>query len=142
VVEATDRVAEGDAIAAGVTRRSLGLSIIGTQLHGNADDLGPAIVFSLVALILVRFSASPGGVRPSPGTAVRAVDPGTSPPRRFTSPISYGALLHGRVVSPGLLVTLGVAVSEDGAALQDLGCLLKGRLHAMHAFPHLSLRGF
>ena len=32
---------------------SLGLIIIGTQLNGNADYLGPAIVFSLVDLILV-----------------------------------------------------------------------------------------
>jgi hypothetical protein len=75
-------------------------------------------------------------------TAVRTIDPGTSPPRRFTSPVSYGALLRCRLVSPGLLVTLGVVVSEDGAALDGLGRTLKGRCHALRGFPRPPVRGF
>ena len=42
-------------LVSGLRFGSLGLIIIGTQLHGNADYLGPAIVFSLVDLILVLF---------------------------------------------------------------------------------------
>src|SRR3954451_2168492 len=40
-------------LVSGLRFGSLGLIIIGTQLHGNADYLGPAIVFSLVDLIAV-----------------------------------------------------------------------------------------
>jgi predicted Na+-dependent transporter len=40
-------------LVSGLRFGSLGLIIIGTQLHGNADYLGPAIVFSLVDLIVV-----------------------------------------------------------------------------------------
>jgi BASS family bile acid:Na+ symporter len=40
-------------LVSGLRFGSLGLIIIGTQLNGNADYLGPAIVFSLVDLILV-----------------------------------------------------------------------------------------
>ena len=40
-------------LVSGLRFGSLGLIIIGTQLGGNADYLGPAIVFSLVDLILV-----------------------------------------------------------------------------------------
>jgi hypothetical protein len=36
---------------------SLGLIIIGTQLNGNPAYLGPAIVFSLIDLIVVLFLA-------------------------------------------------------------------------------------
>jgi predicted Na+-dependent transporter len=42
-------------LVSGLRFGSLGLIIIGTQLNGNADYLGPAIVFSLVDLILVLF---------------------------------------------------------------------------------------
>jgi predicted Na+-dependent transporter len=42
-------------LVSGLRFGSLGLIIIGTQLHGNADYLGPAIVFSLVDLIVVLF---------------------------------------------------------------------------------------
>lgn len=42
-------------LVSGLRFGSLGMIIIGTQLHGNADYLGPAIVFSLVDLILVLF---------------------------------------------------------------------------------------
>jgi BASS family bile acid:Na+ symporter len=42
-------------LVSGLRFGALGLIIIGTQLHGNADYLGPAIVFSLVDLILVLF---------------------------------------------------------------------------------------
>jgi hypothetical protein len=73
---------------------------------------------------------------------VRAVDPGTSPPRRFTSPVSNRTLLRSRLVSPGLLLSLGVVVSEDGAALQGLGRPLKGRRHAHRGFPRPAARGF
>jgi predicted Na+-dependent transporter len=40
-------------LVSGLRFGSLGLIIIGTQLHGDAAYLGPAIVFSLVDLILV-----------------------------------------------------------------------------------------
>jgi predicted Na+-dependent transporter len=40
-------------LVSGLRFGSLGLIVIGTQLHGNPDYLGPAIVFSLVDLILV-----------------------------------------------------------------------------------------
>src|SRR4051794_24917184 len=42
-------------LVSGLRFGSLGLIVIGTQLNGNADYLGPAIVFSLVDLILVLF---------------------------------------------------------------------------------------
>ncbi len=42
-------------LVSGLRFGSLGLIIIGTQLHGNPDYLGRAIVFSLVDLILVLF---------------------------------------------------------------------------------------
>lgn len=42
-------------LVSGLRFGSLGLIIIGTQLNGNPDYLGPAIVFSLVDLILVLF---------------------------------------------------------------------------------------
>jgi hypothetical protein len=44
-------------------------------------------------------------------------------------------------VSPGLLVTLGVVVSEDGAALDGVGRMLKGRGHALRGFPRPPVRG-
>ena len=70
-------------------------------------------------------------------TAVRTIDQGTSPLRRFTSPVSYGALLRCRLVSPGPLVTLGVVVSEVGAALHGLRRPLKGRRHAAGGLSRL-----
>jgi len=66
---------------------------------------------------------------------VRTGDPGTSPPRGFTSPVSYGALLRCRLVLAGPLVTLGVVIREDGAALQGLGRPLKGHHHALRGVP-------
>jgi predicted Na+-dependent transporter len=42
-------------LVSGLRFSALGLIVIGTQLHGNADYLGAAIVFSLVDLILVLF---------------------------------------------------------------------------------------
>ena len=72
----------------------------------------------------------------------RAVGPGTSPPRRFTSPVSSSALIGCRLVSPGLLLSLGVVVSEDGAALQGLRRPLKGRRHPQRGFPRPAARGF
>jgi predicted Na+-dependent transporter len=42
-------------LVSGLRFGSLGLIVIGTQLHGNPEYLGPAIVFSLVDLILVLF---------------------------------------------------------------------------------------
>jgi predicted Na+-dependent transporter len=44
-------------LVSGLRLGALGMIIIGTQLQGNADYLGPAIVFSLVDLILVLFLA-------------------------------------------------------------------------------------
>jgi bile acid:Na+ symporter, BASS family len=44
-------------LVSGLRFGSLGLIIIGTQLHGNPDYLGPAIVFSLIDLIVVLFIA-------------------------------------------------------------------------------------
>jgi hypothetical protein len=75
-------------------------------------------------------------------TAARTIDPGTRPPRRSTSPVSDGALTGCRLVSPGLLVTLGVVVSEDSAALDGLGRTLKSRCHALRGFPRPPVRGF
>jgi predicted Na+-dependent transporter len=53
-------------LVSGLRFGSLGLIIIGTQLHGNADYLGPAIVFSLVDLIVVLLLSVEIGRR-SPG---------------------------------------------------------------------------
>ena len=66
-----------------------------------------------------------GYVAAAGATAVRPVDPGTSPPRRFTSPVNYRTLLRSRFVSPGPLLSLGVVVSQDDAALQGLRRPLK-----------------
>jgi hypothetical protein len=44
-------------LVSGLRFGSLGLIIIGTQLNGNPAYLGPAIVFSLIDLIVVLFLA-------------------------------------------------------------------------------------
>jgi hypothetical protein len=57
---------------------SLGLIIIGTRLNGNPDYLGPAIVFSLVDLILVLLLSVEIGRRATPPDAA-ATDPNAPP---------------------------------------------------------------
>jgi len=59
-------------LVSGLRFGALGLIIIGTQLHGNADYLGPAIVFSLVDLILVLFLSVEIGRRAG---SIRSDDP-------------------------------------------------------------------
>jgi predicted Na+-dependent transporter len=56
-------------LVSGLRFGSLGLIIIGTQLHGNPDYLGPAIVFSLVDLILVLVLSVEIGRRDAPAGA-------------------------------------------------------------------------
>ena len=56
-------------LVSGLRFGSLGLIIIGTQLDGNPDDLGPAIVFSLVDLILVLFLSVELGRHAEPARA-------------------------------------------------------------------------
>jgi hypothetical protein len=51
------------AMVSGVRFGSLGLVIIGTQLHANSNYLGPVIVFSLVNLVVVMFAAIETGRR-------------------------------------------------------------------------------
>jgi predicted Na+-dependent transporter len=59
-------------LVSGLRFGSLGLIIIGTQLHGNPDYLGPAIVFSLVDLILVLLlSVEIGRLRPGGRASAR-----------------------------------------------------------------------
>jgi BASS family bile acid:Na+ symporter len=53
-------------LVSGLRFGSLGLIIIGTQLNGDPDYLGPAIVFSLVDLILVLFLSVEIGRRATP----------------------------------------------------------------------------
>ena len=63
-------------LVSGLRFGSLGLIIIGTQLKGNPAYLGPAIVFSLIDLILVlaiaveigRHTVKAGPTHPSPAT--------------------------------------------------------------------------
>jgi BASS family bile acid:Na+ symporter len=62
-------------LVSGLRFGSLGLIIIGTQLHGNADYLGPAIVFSLVDLIAVLFLSVEIGRR---GASTESSDSGPS----------------------------------------------------------------
>jgi BASS family bile acid:Na+ symporter len=62
-------------LVSGLRFSALGLIVIGTQLHGNADYLGPAIVFSLVDLILVLFLSVEIGRRG------KSVKPDTAAPR-------------------------------------------------------------
>jgi predicted Na+-dependent transporter len=59
-------------LVSGLRFGSLGMIIIGTQLKGDADYLGPAIVFSLVDLILVLLLAVEIGRHVTP---TRAEDP-------------------------------------------------------------------
>jgi predicted Na+-dependent transporter len=59
-------------LVSGLRFGSLGLIIIGTQLHGNPDYLGPAIVFSLVDLIVVLLLSVEIGRR---GGSSRAAGP-------------------------------------------------------------------
>jgi predicted Na+-dependent transporter len=76
-------------LVSGLRFGSLGLIIIGTQLHGNADYLGPAIVFSLVDLIAVMLLSVEIGRR---GRSTRSGDSGPahqpkrSGPRREPEP--------------------------------------------------------
>jgi predicted Na+-dependent transporter len=56
-------------LVSGLRFGSLGLIIIGTQLNGNSAYLGPAIVFSLVDLIVVLFLAVEIGRHASTATA-------------------------------------------------------------------------
>jgi BASS family bile acid:Na+ symporter len=58
-------------LVSGLRFGSLGLIIIGTQLNGNAAYLGPALVFSLIDLIVVLFLAVEIGrhTQPSRGVA-------------------------------------------------------------------------
>jgi predicted Na+-dependent transporter len=56
-------------LVSGLRFGSLGLIIIGTQLHGNSAYLGPAIVFSLIDLIVVLFLAVEIGRHTAPATA-------------------------------------------------------------------------
>jgi hypothetical protein len=65
----SDRVGRG---------RRPGLIIIGTQLNGNPDYLGPAIVFSLVDLILVLFLSVEIGRHATP-TRADDLDPNARP---------------------------------------------------------------
>jgi predicted Na+-dependent transporter len=66
-------------LVSGLRFGSLGLIIIGTQLNGNADYLGPAIVFSLVDLIAVMFLSVEIGRR---GASIRS--DGSSPAHQPT----------------------------------------------------------
>ncbi len=50
-------------LVSGMRFGSLGLIIIGTQLHGNPSYLGPAIVFALVDMVVVVFIAVEVGRR-------------------------------------------------------------------------------
>jgi predicted Na+-dependent transporter len=63
-------------LVSGLRFGSLGLIIIGTQLHGNAAYLGPAIVFSLVDLIVVFLIAVEVGRRS--GTSVAPATTGSA----------------------------------------------------------------
>ena len=51
-------------LVSGLRFSSLGLIIIGTQLGGNPDYLGPAIVFALVDMVVCMFVAVEMGRRP------------------------------------------------------------------------------
>jgi predicted Na+-dependent transporter len=55
-------------LVSGLRFGSLGLIIIGTQLNGNSAYLGPAIVFSLIDLIVVLFIAVEIGRHSTPST--------------------------------------------------------------------------
>jgi len=52
---------------------------------------------------------------------------GASPSCCLTSLVSYEPLLGRRILSPGLLLSLGVVFSEGGAAFKGLGRPLVGR---------------
>jgi hypothetical protein len=52
---------------------------------------------------------------------------GASPSCRLTSLVSYEPFLGRRIVSPGLLLSLGVVFSEGGAVFKGLGRALVGR---------------
>lgn len=57
-------------LVSGMRFGSLGLIIIGTQLGGNADNLGPAITFALIDLVVPLAAAVELGRRgPAPETA-------------------------------------------------------------------------
>lgn len=58
----------------GVRFGSLGLVIVGTQLHGNSDYLGPAIAFALVNMVVAMFAAVETGrrTRSAAGTGLAA----------------------------------------------------------------------
>ncbi len=67
-------------LVSGVRFSSLGLIIIGTQLHGNPSYLGPAIVFALVDTIVPIFVAVEMGRR------VRTSASGSKPAASHTAP--------------------------------------------------------
>jgi len=65
---------------------------------------------------------------------------GLSAPRCLTGPVPCETLLRSRVVSPGLLVPLGVVFGEDGTPIEDSGRVLKSRRQALLSLPHLLLQ--
>lgn len=72
-------------LVSGLRFGSLGLIIIGTQLHANSAYLGPAIVFSLIDLIVVLFLAVEIGRHTIRATASPPAKPQrTSPPESRT----------------------------------------------------------
>jgi hypothetical protein len=78
-------------LVSGLRFGSLGLIIIGTQLNANPDYLGPAIVFSLVDLILVLFLSVEIGRRPTP-TPADDPDPREGPVRSRLAPDEHGSV--------------------------------------------------
>jgi predicted Na+-dependent transporter len=87
-------------LVSGLRFGSLGLIIIGTQLNGNAAYLGPAIVFSLIDLIVVLFIAVEIGRHTTPTPA--------SPPDTAQPPLT-AETLDGRPDRQGTDATLPTA---------------------------------
>jgi predicted Na+-dependent transporter len=76
-------------LISGVRFSSLGMIIIGTQLNGNPDYLGPAIVFALVDIIVAVFVAVEMGRRASVGPGDRS--PPDQPSPKPVPPASSGS---------------------------------------------------
>jgi len=128
-------------LVSGVRFSSLGLIIIGTQLHGNPSYLGPAIVFALVDTIVPIFVAvemgrrvrtSASGSKPAASRdGDEAATPASHRPAAPRAPAGNGEKIGQPGVDPAIVQAVhsyGGASTPRRRALRGPGALTGGIL--------------